>query len=164
MNNRQSVRLVIREAKTNQTKNECGSLGIQQKEVFRQLANDIMEEYPVEENSECDEYDYDTDEGPTFTYVDKDIKENDTDDVKENVGDSAWNHIINGLINNNQYLIETINSLNIVPDIVSLQKLYEDKQQNEKWELLNSLNTLLGNKDFGTRCLTTELTQHINCM
>lgn len=149
-------------------------------EIFKELANDLMEEYPVEssdENSdETIEYEsMDEDSPPTFTYLKK--QDENTYDVQINQTNHTdkWYYIIDGITKNNTKIIDLISKLGIVPDVNTINSFYVDNQTmnhtdnktktKRKWKLIDSLNTLLGDVyqadnetfEFSVNCLSSDL-------
>lgn len=148
-------------------------------EIFKELANDLMEEYPVEgsdENSdETIEYEsMDEDAPPTFTYLKKDENQTDENQTDENHTNDVnnWYYIIDGITKNNTKIMDLISKLGIVPDVKTISEFYSKKDNHtsnnhnmNKWKLIDALNTLLGdvhqdgNETFGfaVNCLSSDL-------
>lgn len=138
-----AVKLVIGDLGTPPHAEEFG------KEEFRQLANDIMEEFPEEdddgeESSECD--------GPTFTYP----------DATGDTSNDPWDKLQNLVAAGNLRAMELLRSIGVDPDIASIADFYysnfePSSDRHREWNCLNALNTLLSDERFASTCLHTDL-------
>jgi hypothetical protein len=145
----------VRSPKSSAVKLVIGDLGTPPraeavgKEEFRQLANDIMEEFPEEDDdgddsSECD--------GPTFTYP----------DAADDAGQDPWDRLQGLVAAGNIRVMELLRSIGVDPDIASMSDFYYSSfepgsDRHSEWNCLNALNTLLSDDRFASTCLHTDL-------
>ena len=152
-------------------------------EIFKELANDLMEEYPVESSDENSdepiEYEsMDEDTPPTFTYLKKQGENTYDEQINQTNQTDKWYYIIDGITKNNTKIIDLISKLGIVPDVNTINSFYVDNQTmnhtdktkakaKRKWKLIDALNTLLGESqvhptdnetfEFAVNCLSSDL-------
>lgn len=163
--------------------------------AFRELANNIMEQYPydeppdmevdVEDYEGYDEYEYDNDDGPTFTYPSQ-TQNNDTNDDTNNNSDNnmtkdkeleviyesvkeqdeTWVYLNRELTNNNTYVMSILKQMDISPDCETLNDFYysnysentnSSKDLISQWKLLDALNTILSEPSFAKLCLNENM-------
>lgn len=128
------------------------------REAFRQLANDIMEEYPESDSNEESVTGSDND-GPTFTYpADGELHSQKEYDIQE-----PWVNLLNSLESGNERLVRLLSSIGINPDSVSLCDFYYKNYEpncaegrHHEWVCLDSLNNILGDDSFRIECLSEE--------
>ena len=86
---------------------------------FRQLANNIMEEFPEETADESASDDEGADDnGPTFTYP------ADYGDSSKNAVDEPWKPLLNLLLANNTRVLRLLDSIGVNPDVNSVIDFY----------------------------------------
>lgn len=122
------------------------------KELFRQLADNIIEEYPEEYEYEYEQKQEDetNHNKPTFTFP---VVKND-----DNPENEPWRHLTNKLINDDDNLKRLMTSFDLIPNIETLYNFYyqncDDKQSLfERWKLFDALNTILSDDIFRKECL-----------
>lgn len=143
--------------------------------AFRELANNIMEQYPYDEQEDMDEeydYDDDDDDGPTFTYPSSKSQDDSNNNSNNSMNkeeleviyecnkehDETWIYLNQELTNNNTYVISIIKHVGISPDCDSLNEFYySNYNDNLQWKLLDSLNTILSEPSFAKLCLNDNL-------
>lgn len=123
---------------------------------FRQLANNIMEEFPEEDVDESTSDDEGADNnGPTFTYP--------TDSgAPKTISDEPWKPLLNLLSDNNTRVLRLLDSIGINPDANSVVDFYysdfdPSSDNHNDWNCLDAFNTLLRNDRFASICLHDEL-------
>lgn len=130
-------------------------------EAFRQLANDIMEEYPESDSTEESVTGSVNDnDGPTFTYpADGELQSQKEYDIQE-----PWIHLLNSLESGNERLVRLLSSIGINPVSASLCDFYYNNyeptsERHHEWVCLESLNNIISDDSFRTECLSEEWNQ-----
>lgn len=124
---------------------------------FRQLANNIMEEFPEETADESTSDDEGADDnGPTFTYP------ADYGDSSKTTVDEPWKPLLNLLLANNTRVLRLLDSIGVNPDVNSVIDFYysdfdPSSDNHNDWNCLDAFNTLLSNEQFASLCLHEEL-------
>lgn len=146
---RRSLRLVIDDKPSPEVIEIAG------KEELRQLANDIMEEFPEDDDGSDDSGSESRDDssGPTFTYPSEAQLEPDCVD--------PWERLTGLLGAGNGKMVKLLISLGISPDIESLADFYYANYDttgvsHQSWKSLDSLNTILCDDAFSQACLGEE--------
>ncbi len=122
---------------------------------FRQLANDIMEEFPEEEDDLASDGEATEGDGPTFTYPTE-------RGGSEVVADEPWKPFLNLLLANNTRVLELLDTIGVNPDVNSVIDFYysdfePSSDRHSDWNCIDAFNTLLSDERFATICLHDEL-------
>lgn len=118
---------------------------------FKQLANDIMEEFPEEDCDSSSDSGTTACDGPTFTYPSQCGEYDQTTD-------EPWNTLLNLLSTNNRHVIGLLDSIGISPDVSSVGDFYysnfdPSSDRYHDWKCIDSLNTILSDDRFASMCI-----------
>jgi hypothetical protein len=122
---------------------------------FRELANNIMEEFPEEDDESVCDSEAAESKGPTFTYP----TGGGTSGV---VSDEPWKPLLDLLLANNTRVLKLLDSIEVNPDVNSVINFYysdfePSSDRHSDWNCLDALNTLLSDDRFVSICLHDEL-------
>jgi len=143
-----NIELVIRASTTSRTQEPSP-------DEFRQLANDIMEEFPEEEDDLASDGEATEGDGPTFTYPTE-------RGGSEVVADEPWKPFLDLLMVNNTHVLKLLDTIGVNPDVNSVIDFYysdfdPSSDRHSDWNCIDALNTLLSDERFATICLHDEL-------
>ena len=123
---------------------------------FRQLANNIMEEFPEEVDESTSDDEGADNNGPTFTYP------ADYGDASKIIADEPWKPFLGLLLTNNTRVLRLLDLIGINPDVDSVVDFYysdfdPSSDNHNDWTRIDAFNTLLKDDRFASICLHDEL-------
>ena len=136
------------------------------KDDFRKLANDIMEEYMVDDEGSDDDGDDDTDHEPTFTYpASSDGNGNGNSNGIETCDDGhPWQNVAYLLASGNTTVTNALCNIGVAPSQDGLTDFYysaydDGSPQHKHWQTFDALEKIMTDDVLGGLFLREELTK-----